>query len=306
MIVQVEHQPVDESEVREGGTGCGGARQDGRPDPESRAAIWQCSALVPLLSATTMDSLSLLRECLPNAKLESSERDMSNDFKAAAQSLAAFYKSSKQTVKHAKDAGYAECLQDMLQFIQTGVSTDAGNDAMGVARVMDWVEGQLERYRTGAEFERQPETTVVEEHAAASTPSTRRSFSPVRQRTQPQDSRSPAQTPRKQGDAPLPATDPAPVPAPLFSTDATPAAKRRHAAIATHDPSLGRRRSRAFASPVAPGPSASRRAKRGPERERSTIVSDNRSSDLMDFEEDGPRERKRTRTSRTDPTPSSD
>ncbi|KAG9111077.1 hypothetical protein FRC07_008104, partial [Ceratobasidium sp. 392] len=133
-----------------------------------------------------MDSLSLLRESLPNAKLESSERDMSNDFKAAAQSLAAFYKSSKQTVKHAHDAGYAACLQDMLQFIQTGLSTASSeDDAMGVARVMDWVEGQLGRYRDGIDFDR-TENSVEEAvpSISGSTSTVRRSFSPPRKSTQ--------------------------------------------------------------------------------------------------------------------------
>ncbi|KAG9078569.1 hypothetical protein FRC06_008302, partial [Ceratobasidium sp. 370] len=221
-----------------------------------------------------MDSLSLLRECLPNAKLESSERDMSNDFKAAAQSLAAFYKSSKQTVKHAHDAGYAACLQDMLQFIQTGLSTASSeDDAMGVARVMDWVEGQLERFRAGAEFERKSNAT--EETAAsavASTSTAQRSFSPPRKATQ--ETRSPVQTPRQPDDLPL-ALDPAPIPAPLFATDATPATKRRHAAITSVDAPLARRRSRAFALPVAPGPSDVRQPRRGkrgvPDRERSMI-----------------------------------
>ncbi|KAG9091861.1 hypothetical protein FS749_016182 [Ceratobasidium sp. UAMH 11750] len=251
-----------------------------------------------------MDSLSLLRECLPNAKLESSERDMSNDFKAAAQSLAAFYKSSKQTVKHAHDAGYAACLQDMLQFIQTGLSTASSeDDVMGVARVMDWAEGQLERFRAGAEFERKSST--IEETAAPTTASTstaQRSFSPPRRATE--ETKSPIQTPRKLDVLP-PAPEPAPIPAPLFATEATPATKRRHAAITSVDAPLARRRSRAFALPVAPGPSDTRQARRGkrgvPDRERSIIV-ESRGSDSMDFEEDGPRERKRSRTSRADPT----
>ncbi|CAE7109217.1 unnamed protein product [Rhizoctonia solani] len=98
-----------------------------------------------------MDSLSLLRESLPNAKLETAEREMSLDFKAAAQSLATLFKSSKQTVKHAHDAGYAAALQDMLQILQSGVSD---GDGSGVGRVMDWAEGQLERYRDGQEFEK--------------------------------------------------------------------------------------------------------------------------------------------------------
>ncbi|KAG8769892.1 hypothetical protein FRC12_004664 [Ceratobasidium sp. 428] len=246
-----------------------------------------------------MDSLSLLRESLPNAKLESSERDMSNDFKAAAQSLAAFYKSSKQTVKHAHDAGYAACLQDMLQFIQTGLSTASSeHDVMGVARVMDWVEGQLGRYSEGIDFERVAEE--IPSSTSATTSAVRRSFSPPRRQA-----RSPHQTPRKPDNIAL-SVDATPIPAPLFATDATPATKRRHAAITSIDAPLGRRRSRGFASPVAPGPSdvrqIPRRARRGgPDRERTLIV-DTRGSDPMDFEEDGPRERKRSRMSKQDST----
>jgi len=194
----------------------------------------------------------------------------------------------------------------MLQFIQTGLSTaSAEDDAMGVALVMDWVEGQLERFREGKEFERRGKS-ADEAVVAPSTSTTWRSFSPPRR--QPQETRSPVQTPRKTEDLSA-AVDSTPVPAPLFATDATPATKRRHAAITSVDPPPARRRSRVFAAPVGPGPSdirQPRRAKRGggSERERSVVV-DNRSSDLMDLEEEGPRERKRSRTSRVDPASSS-
>ncbi|KAG8796394.1 hypothetical protein FRC12_024570 [Ceratobasidium sp. 428] len=112
-------------------------------------------------------------------------------------------------------------------------------------------------------------------------------------------------TPRKPDDVVLPVYV-TPIPAPLFATDATPATKRRHAAITSIDAPLGRRRSRGFASPVAPGPSdvrqLPRRARRGgPDRERTLIV-DTRGSDPMDFEEDGSRERKRSRMSKPDST----
>ncbi|KAF8600943.1 hypothetical protein BDV93DRAFT_525018 [Ceratobasidium sp. AG-I] len=253
-----------------------------------------------------MDSLSLLSESLPNAKLVSAERDMSNDFKAAAQSLASFYKSSRQTVKHAHDAGYAACLQDMLQFIQTGLSTAAAeNDAMGVARVMDWVEGQLERFREGKEFEGRGEPI---EEASASTSTAQRSFSPPRRHTiaasASTEQRSPSHTPRR-AESSATVVDLTPIPAPSFSVDATPAAKRRHAAITTAEPtSSSRRRPRAFAAPVAPTPLDSRpqrRIKRGgvAERDRGVVV-ESRSSDSMDFDEDEPRERKRSRTARSD------
>jgi len=252
-----------------------------------------------------MDSLSLLQESLPNAKLVSAERDMSNDFKAAAQSLASFYKSSRQTVKHAHDAGYAACLQDMLQFIQTGLSTAAAeDDAMGVARVMDWVEGQLERFREGKEFEGRGEPA---DEPSTSTSAPRRSFSPPRRQSTSAststEQRSPSHTPRRAESSTV--ADLPPIPAPSFSVDATPATKRRHAAITAVEPSTSsRRRPRGFAAPVAPTPLDNRpprRTKRGgaAERDRGVVV-ESRSSDSMDFEEDEPRERKRSRTTRSD------
>ncbi|KAF8751652.1 hypothetical protein RHS01_08268 [Rhizoctonia solani] len=155
-----------------------------------------------------MDSLSLLRESLPNAKLENAEREMSMDFKAAAQSLATLFKSSKQTVKHAHDAGYAACLQDMLQFIQSGVSED--RDGMGVARVMDWVEGQLDRYREGREFE------SADEAIAALPP--RPSVA----------TRDESRSPRRASTSSLPSESPFDA---TFGTNIVTASKRRHGAI---------------------------------------------------------------------------
>ncbi|CUA68012.1 hypothetical protein RSOLAG22IIIB_07691 [Rhizoctonia solani] len=105
----------------------------------------------------TVDSPSLLRELLPNLRVED-EQERSLDCKAAAQSPITLFKSSQQAVKRAHDAGYAACLQDMLKLIQSGVSEDAD---VGVARVMDWAEGQLDRYRRGQELEKVEEATAA-------------------------------------------------------------------------------------------------------------------------------------------------
>ncbi|CAE6448094.1 unnamed protein product [Rhizoctonia solani] len=206
----------------------------------------------------TMDSLSLLRESLPNAKLETAEREMSLDFKAAAQSLATLFKSSKQTVKHAHDAGYAACLQDMLQIIQSGVSEDTG---VGVARVMDWAEGQLDRYGEGQEFEKVDDVI-------AGLP-----------RRQVRD----ANSPRRASSSTLPDL-------PLFDTTAS---KRRHGAITSVE---NRRRSRAGPLPGERDIRTPRKVKRvGPgERERVT--------DAMEFDDDGGRDRKRSKTNSTPPS----
>ncbi|CUA68011.1 hypothetical protein RSOLAG22IIIB_07690 [Rhizoctonia solani] len=213
-----------------------------------------------------MDSLSLLRELLPNTKLETAEREMSLDFKAAAQSLATLFKSSKQTVKHAHDAGYAACLQDMLKLIQSGVSEDAD---VGVARVMDWAEGQLDRYRDGQEFEK------VDEAVAGL---------PRRQVVVPRDeSRSPR---RASTSSSLPEL-------PVFDFTTTTTTKRRHATMGSE----ARRRSRA----VPPGERDIRTPRKMKkvvpvERERERDRERERVTDGMEFEEDGGRDRKRSRT----------
>ncbi|CAE6340519.1 unnamed protein product [Rhizoctonia solani] len=220
-----------------------------------------------------MDSLSLLRESLPNAKLENAEREMSLDFKAAAQSLATLFKSSKQTVKHAHDAGYAACLQDMLQFIQSGVSED--QDGMGVARVMDWVEGQLDRYREGREFE------SADEAIAALPP--RQSIA----------TREGSRSPRRASTSSLPSDSP------FDATTTTTASKRRHGAITSTE---ARRRTRA-------GPVSGERDIRTPRKIKRVVpgerIEREKMTDTMDFEEDGGRDRKRSRTTITTTTPPS-
>ncbi|KDN46160.1 hypothetical protein RSAG8_04387, partial [Rhizoctonia solani AG-8 WAC10335] len=220
-----------------------------------------------------MDSLSLLRESLPNAKLETAEREMSLDFKAAAQSLATLFKSSKQSVKHAHDAGYAACLQDMLQFIQSGVSTDG--DGMGVARVMDWAEGQLDLYREGREFEK------VDEAIAAL---------PRRQAVAPRDE---SRSPRRASSSSLPSDPPA------FDTTAT-AIKRRHGAITSVE---ARRRSRVGPLPGDRDIRTPRKVKRAVpgEREREREREKERATDAMEFEEDAGRDRKRSKNTNGTP-----
>ncbi|CUA67569.1 hypothetical protein RSOLAG22IIIB_13444 [Rhizoctonia solani] len=218
-----------------------------------------------------MDSLSLLRELLPNTKLETAEREMSLDFKAAAQSLATLFKSSKQTVKHAHDAGYAACLQDMLKLIQSGVSEDAD---VGVARVMDWAEGQLDRYRDGQEFEK------VDEAIAGL---------PRRQVVVPrEESRSPR---RASTSSSLPEL-------PVFDFTTTTTTKRRHSAMGSE----ARRRSRAVPLSGERDIRTPRKMKkavpveRERERERERDRERERVADGMEFEEDGGRDRKRSRT----------
>ncbi|EUC55296.1 hypothetical protein RSOL_108020 [Rhizoctonia solani AG-3 Rhs1AP] len=225
----------------------------------SRDPALSFSPQPPPHSLVTMDSLSLLRESLPNAKLETAEREMSLDFKAAAQSLATLFKSSKQSVKHAHDAGYAACLQDMLQIIQSGVSEDSG---VGVARVMDWAEGQLDRYREGHEFE-----TVDEVMAGLPRRVTRDA----------------SRSPRRASSSTLPD---------LAVFDST-ASKRRHAAMTSVET---RRRSRVGPVSGERDIRTPRKVKRGGLGERERERERDRVADAMEFEDDAGRDRKRSKT----------
>ncbi|KDQ11337.1 hypothetical protein BOTBODRAFT_114572, partial [Botryobasidium botryosum FD-172 SS1] len=92
-----------------------------------------------------MDSIANLQESLPNANLVSAEKDLLNNFKAAALSITTLYKSSLKTSKRSYSAGYEACLTDVLHFIQAGVSVDVDNGGgMTIGRIMDWVEGRLD------------------------------------------------------------------------------------------------------------------------------------------------------------------
>jgi len=90
-------------------------------------------------------------------------------FSAAALSITKLYRSSRKTSKRAYNAGYGAACQDLLNFIQQGVSTgDVGNALAGtshtvdgggmtIGRVMDWTEARLEAIRATEEEEDEDE-----------------------------------------------------------------------------------------------------------------------------------------------------
>ncbi|KAG9030522.1 hypothetical protein FRB95_003851 [Tulasnella sp. JGI-2019a] len=107
--------------------------------------------------------LSLLRDSLPSANLAQADRDLLDNFKAAALSITTLYKSARTNSKLNYNVGYAACLRDVLSFIQAGVSAEGrmaalgGNDGSGalgiqlnngdgmtIGMVMDWLENRLE------------------------------------------------------------------------------------------------------------------------------------------------------------------
>ncbi|TFY77255.1 hypothetical protein EWM64_g6756, partial [Hericium alpestre] len=109
-----------------------------------------------------MESLNLntLATSLPTANLANAEKDLLNDFKAAALSITTLYRSSRTTSKKAYNAGYAAACQDMLQMIQQGVSdseSEGGSGMPTIGRVMDWVEARIEAIRAREEEEEEDE-----------------------------------------------------------------------------------------------------------------------------------------------------
>ncbi|EIN03588.1 hypothetical protein PUNSTDRAFT_77980 [Punctularia strigosozonata HHB-11173 SS5] len=98
-----------------------------------------------------MESLNTLANSLTTnspPSLIAAEKELLNNFKAAALSITTLYRSSRHTSKRAFNAGYASACQDLLMMIQQGVSdggigtgSDEGHsDAHGmtVGKVMDW------------------------------------------------------------------------------------------------------------------------------------------------------------------------
>ncbi|KAI0061387.1 hypothetical protein BV25DRAFT_1779381, partial [Artomyces pyxidatus] len=92
-------------------------------------------------------NLNTLANSLPTSNLAGAEKELLNNFRAAALSITTLYRSSRTTSKRAYNSGYAAACHDLLQMIQQGVSdseTEGGSGMPTIGRVMDWVEGRLE------------------------------------------------------------------------------------------------------------------------------------------------------------------
>lgn len=127
-------------------------------------------------------SLTTLKVCFFLPKLPSREGSLIDYFicyfSAAALSITKLYRSSRKTSKRAYNAGYGAACQDLLTFIQQGVSaSDLGTDAlhavdgggMTIGRVMDWTEARLEAIRATEEEEEEEEEREKERTAAQTT-----------------------------------------------------------------------------------------------------------------------------------------
>lgn len=108
-----------------------------------------------------MDSslnLNTLANSLPNSNIAIAEKDLLNNFKAAALSITTLYRSSRQTSKRAYTAGYVTACKDVLLMIQQGVSAGGVDDSvMNVGRIMDWVEARLDAVKAREEEEDEEE-----------------------------------------------------------------------------------------------------------------------------------------------------
>jgi hypothetical protein len=80
-------------------------------------------------------------------------------------SITTLYRSSRKNSKRAYNAGYAAACQDLLNFIQQGVSaSDVGpspsNDLEGgmtIGKVMDWTEARVDAIKAREEEEEEDE-----------------------------------------------------------------------------------------------------------------------------------------------------
>ncbi|KAG2354402.1 hypothetical protein BDR07DRAFT_1429592 [Suillus spraguei] len=142
-----------------------------------------------------MDSsldLNGLAKSLPAANLEKAEKDLLNNFKAAALSITTLYRSSRHASKRAYNAGYATACQDLMSMIQQGVSTggvalsgssNPAGDVMTIGRIMDWIEARMEAVKAREEEEDEDEDREKEKERArggvpASRPDTNKDSTP--------------------------------------------------------------------------------------------------------------------------------
>ncbi|KAG6377954.1 hypothetical protein JVT61DRAFT_14748 [Boletus reticuloceps] len=186
-----------------------------------------------------MESLNLngLAKSLPASNFEKAEKELLNNFKAAALSITTLYRSSRHASKRAYNAGYATACQDLMIMIQQGVSAggiapsdhNAHSGEMTVGRILDWIEARLDAVKSREEEEDEDEEREKERERTRVTPPSTRSDVHKHTHTFPStSSQKPSQsssTPDRPDDSPVRyqsssnpgkrLTPPQPAPAPL-------------------------------------------------------------------------------------------
>ncbi|KAH0834255.1 hypothetical protein J3R83DRAFT_11611 [Lanmaoa asiatica] len=132
-----------------------------------------------------MESLDLngLAKSLPVSNFEKAEKELLNNFKAAALSITTLYRSSRHTSKRAYNTGYAKACQDLMIMIQQGVSAGgiapsdhhAHSGEMTVGRILDWIEARMEAVKSREEEEDEDEEREKDRERARVTPPSTRS-----------------------------------------------------------------------------------------------------------------------------------
>ncbi|KAI0691543.1 hypothetical protein C8Q76DRAFT_758489 [Earliella scabrosa] len=99
------------------------------------------------------------------------EKELTNNFRAAALSLTTLYRSSKTASKRAYNAGYSAACHDLLNMIQQGVSTDSDpSREVTIGRIMDYIEARLEAIKAREEEEDEEEERASKAVAGPSAP----------------------------------------------------------------------------------------------------------------------------------------
>ncbi|KAJ7484500.1 hypothetical protein FB451DRAFT_1232696 [Mycena latifolia] len=278
----------------------------------------------------TTESLNLnsLVSSLPSHSLNASaEKELLENFKAAALSITTLYRSSRHASKRAYNAGYAAACRDLMEMLQLGVSdshtlvTDRNQEEAGmtIGRVMDWVEARLDAMRSREEEEDEEDERERGSHRSsapqasgshrpnapahkpspsppppsrvtAGTSSPPRSSLPLKPTsTPPQQKPSPSSTAAA---PPIPPTDfHVPISFPFLENLPPPVtgSKRRHAVMMMPPPISSPQSTPSSSSSPVPAQRRRTRSTRGlfPHNHGQVIEG------MMDIEEDGGRERKR-------------
>ncbi|KAJ7512549.1 hypothetical protein B0H11DRAFT_1951658 [Mycena galericulata] len=275
----------------------------------------------------TTESLNLnsLVSSLPSHSLNaSSEKELLDNFKAAALSITTLYRSSRHASKRAYNAGYAAACRDLMEMLQQGVSEshtlvpDRNEEAgMTIGRVMDWVEARLDAVRCREEEEdeederergshssapnasaaqrpsapaRKPSPSPPPSRVTAGASSPPRSSIPLKPtRTSPHLKPTPSSTALS---ASIPPTDfHVPISFPFLENVPPPVtgSKRRHAVMMMPPPISSAQSTPSSSSSPVPTQRRRTRSTRGLFPHNNSQVMDG----MMDVEEDGGRERKR-------------
>ncbi|KAJ7637001.1 hypothetical protein FB45DRAFT_907978 [Roridomyces roridus] len=279
----------------------------------------------------TTESLNLnsLASSLPSNSLNpTSEKELLDNFKAAALSITTLYRSSRHASKRAYNAGYAAACRDLMEMLQQGVSdshtlsTDRNQEeaGMSIGRIMDWVEARLDAVRSREEEEdeedererggpssaphaggtdrpsapvRKPSPSPPPSRVTTGTSSPPRSSIPLKPtRAPPNMNLKPITSSATSLIAPMPPADlHVPISFPFLENVPPPVtgSKRRHAVMMMPPPTSSAQSTPSSSSSSVPTQRRRTRSSRGLFPHNHSQVMDS----MMDIEEEGGRERKR-------------